>query len=72
MSNLEEKLDRALNEAKEEETLNQEELDATRGGSWINLSKNKCGDTNINCVAGCSCPSQPTQSTLDDKTVAKP
>ena len=33
MSNLEEKLNRALNEAKEEETLNQEELDATRGGS---------------------------------------
>ncbi len=72
MSNLEEKLNRALNEAKEEETLNQEELDATRGGSWINLSKDRCGDTNTNCVAGCSCPIQPTQPSQDDKIVAQP
>lgn len=52
----------ALKAAKEDEFLNQEELDAIRGGSFINISKDKCGDTNSgNCVKGCAC------TIIDDK-----
>lgn len=60
MSKQEEELSKALNEAQEEEVLNQEEMDATSGGSFINLSKSKCGDTVvINNVAGCACTDAP-------------